>query len=566
MRRISLGLLACTAAAAGLLAWLSGFAHAADSPLAGNWKLVVMAAGQEISVWIVQVEDKDGKPQVSVVAELPNFKGTKVENVRADDKGVHFTLQASGLDFLVDAYLPAGEKKPEKLLGSVGVRGQREFIRLERSADKKIDPDKATTETPALADLRTALGAADAKERTAALKELMKKYPNSPAAYVAAQQLLSAAAKAESEADAKTATEQAIKIAATYGPETQVNAALQAARAVARSDKLTGLYVDFARQAAKALGDNDPAAVQAPVLKTLAAALKKAGKTDELKPLQARITKLDEQLDREFEKNAIPFKPEAFAGRQGKSDRVAVVELFTGAQCPPCVAADVAFDALAKTYKPADVVLLQYHLHIPGPDPMTNKDSEKRSEFYTIEGTPTLFVNGKEGPAMGGGKAQAEDRYKTARKQIDAALETNAGAKLKLTADRKGDKIDLQAEYGDLARPGENVRLRFVVVEELVRYPGGNGQRLHHHVVRALPGGVEGVALKEKAGKHAQTVSVAELEKELSGYLDDFTKKNNFAFDDQPLELKHLKAVALIQDNGTKEILQAVQVDLPAAK
>ena len=73
MRRISLGLLACTAAAAGLLAWLSGFAHAADSPLAGNWKLVVMAAGQEISVWIVQVEDKDGKPQVSVVAELPNF-------------------------------------------------------------------------------------------------------------------------------------------------------------------------------------------------------------------------------------------------------------------------------------------------------------------------------------------------------------------------------------------------------------------------------------------------------------------------------------------------------------
>ena len=52
------------------------------------------------------------------------------------------------------------------------------------------------------------------------------------------------------------------------------------------------------------------------------------------------------------------------------------MELFTGAQCPPCVAADVAFDVLEKTYKPADLVLIQYHLHIPGPDPLTNAASE----------------------------------------------------------------------------------------------------------------------------------------------------------------------------------------------
>ena len=55
--------------------------------------------------------------------------------------------------------------------------------------------------------------------------------------------------------------------------------------------------------------------------------------------------------------------------------RVVVVELFTGAECPPCVSADVAFDALLETYKPNEVVLLEYHLHIPGPDPLTNADS-----------------------------------------------------------------------------------------------------------------------------------------------------------------------------------------------
>jgi hypothetical protein len=566
MRRVLIGLLACGLAAAGSLAWWSACARAADSPLAGNWKVVVMAAGQEASVWIVQVEPKDGKADVKVVAALPNFKGTTVENVRADDKGIHFALKANGMPFLIDAYAPAGEKKPEKLLGSIGVRGQREFLRLERTADKEIDPAKATADSPALKDLQTALGAKDPKEQAAAFKEILKKYPTGPAGYIAAQQLLSGAVKAENEADARAAAEQALKIAAPHGPESQREAANQAAVALARSDKLTALRLDFARQAVKLLGDGDPASTQVPVLKTLAVALKKAGKDDELKPLQARIAKLDEQLDQEFLKNAMPFKPETFAGRKAKSDRAVLVELFTGAQCPPCVAADVAFDALLKTYKPADVVLLQYHLHIPGPDPLTNKDSEKRSEFYGVEGTPSIYLNGKDGPAMGGLQQHAEDRYKTVRKAIDTALETGAPAKLKLAAQRKGDQIDLQAEYADVAKPGENVRLRFVVVEDLVRYPGSNGQRLHHHVVRGLPGGVEGVAVKEKAGKHSQTVSVAELRKTLDAYLTGFAKDRDFFGDDRPLDLKNLKAVALLQDNTSKEVLQAVQVDIPEAR
>ena len=38
----------------------------------------------------------------------------------------------------------------------------------------------------------------------------------------------------------------------------------------------------------------------------------------------------------------------------------------------------------------------------------------------------------------------------------------------------------------DLKKTGEKVRLRFVLVEDVARYVGGNGQRLHHHVVRAL--------------------------------------------------------------------------------
>src|SRR5439155_23518517 len=129
-------------------------------------------------------------------------------------------------------------------------------------------------------------------------------------------------------------------------------------------------------------------------------------------------------------------------GRKGKSSRVAVVELFTGAQCPPCVSADIAFDAAVKTYKPADVVLLEYHLHIPGPDPLTNADSESRAGHYKVNSTPSTFVNGKLSTPHGGGKAQGEDSYGKLSKTIDEALEADEQAGLKLTAERKGDKIE----------------------------------------------------------------------------------------------------------------------------
>ena len=87
------------------------------------------------------------------------------------------------------------------------------------------------------------------------------------------------------------------------------------------------------------------------------------------------------------------------------------MELFTGAQCPPCVAADVAFDALEMAYDPKDLILSQYHMHIPGPDPLTNPASIARWDFYrekypqNVGGTPTTMFNGSRRPAAAVGWA-----------------------------------------------------------------------------------------------------------------------------------------------------------------
>src|SRR5262249_48738304 len=154
-------------------------------------------------------------------------------------------------------------------------------------------------------------------------------------------------------------------------------------------------------------------------------------------------------------------KPEPFQERQGKSSKVVLVELFTGAQCPPCVAADVAFDALLQSFQAKDVVLLQYHLHVPGPDPLTNDDSEKRARFYDVAATPTYYIDGETGPLAVGPKVAGKSRYADLRTKITDALNSDTTAQLKLSAGRKGDAIDLTAEVSGLEKPGEKLRVRF---------------------------------------------------------------------------------------------------------
>jgi hypothetical protein len=228
------------------------------------------------------------------------------------------------------------------------------------------------------------------------------------------------------------------------------------------------------------------------------------------------------------------------------------------------VAADLAFDAVEKTYRPSEVVLLQYHLHIPGPDPLTNKDTEARQMYYDeqIEGTPTAFFNGKPAAPGGGGLEDAQGKYKEYRAVIDPLLETSAKAKVQANAVRKGNRIDISAEVTDVEQQGDKVRLRLALVEDQVRYTGGNNLRFHHRVVRAMPGGVEGLALKEKSGKQSVTVNLDELRKSLSAYLDAYAERKSFPNDQRPMDFKNLSVVAFVQNDETKEILQAVQVEV----
>jgi hypothetical protein len=576
MRRSWLVGLAVLAAAAALVG-RGALAHAADSPFSGTWKLTVLSSGQEVGVCLIQISGSADKPRAKVLAGLPRspLEKATLENLAVKGQTVRFTLKGNDTDFQVQA---SARGKGQPLLGTVSVRGEIEPIQLESTEDKELDPAKAVRRMDGLKELQEAGGLKGA-ERLAKMKGLQEKYAGKPLGLLVSQFLLQTAAGEKAPADdlraadryvkdLRAAADRYVKEAAGYGPELEANAAYQVAQAVARADKASPLALEYAQKAAKLVGDGASPARTAAVLKVLARALRNAGKADEAKEVEGRLARAEDALDKEFLKTAVPFKPEAFTGRKGESTRVVLVELFTGAQCPPCVSADIAFDAALETFKPADAVFLEYHLHIPGPDPLTNADTEARMEYYgrEIEGTPTMFLDGKVTDPMGGGRQHGKARYEALRKLLEKEMETAKGANLKLTVKREGDKLNLEAQVGSLKKTGDKVRLRFVLVEDVVRYPGRNGQRLHHHVVRAFPGGAKGVALTEKSATKSATVSLGELRKGLEDYLTAANKKRPFMDDERPLRLENLKVVAFIQDDEDKSVLQAAQADVPAAK
>src|SRR5262249_1397065 len=160
--------------------------------------------------------------------------------------------------------------------------------------------------------------------------------------------------------------ERAFKAADAYGPRWQQELALRMAEALAHQPGLAAVAVEYGRRAERppAAGAGAPRRLRPPPAPPPAPnrPRKEAGARAAARRIEGESEKLDLKAYEEYARKALPFKPDAFAGRKDNSSRVVLVELFTGAQCPPCVAADLAFDALGKTYKPTEVALLQYHV------------------------------------------------------------------------------------------------------------------------------------------------------------------------------------------------------------
>ena len=406
----------------------------------------------------------------------------------------------------------------------------------------------------------------DAKSKIKLIEETIRGnhgHPNNAILY--AELLNSASAAGYEAAKVKEVVRQWTQEASEYGDEWLNTVRLRALRAIAPSKSLANITVELAQEVDKAVNEAD-LDTKVTVLTFLGRAAKESGMEKLAAEADARRMKIDHVLDQEYHAKVPPFKPAAYSGRKDvAADKTVLMELFTGAQCPPCVAADVAFDALLTTYKPAEFIGLQYHLHIPGPDPLTNGASLARQSYYEVSSTPSTFFNGKSEARGGGSMANSQAKYAEFRTIVDKALETTKGARITLSATRSGDqmKIVATAELTEKAAPENSSRkpvLRLVLTEESIHYVGGNKLRYHDHVVRALPGGAKGTELKNGKAKSDITVSLADLKGELEKYVSDFAKTTPFPNPLPEIKLDKLAVVAFVQDDGDKSVIHAVSV------
>jgi hypothetical protein len=279
------------------------------------------------------------------------------------------------------------------------------------------------------------------------------------------------------------------------------------------------------------------------------------------------IDGLDAMLDARYLKdNPNHVRVQPYTRAAARSDRVVLAELFTGAGCPPCVGADMAFDGALERYKRQDVALLVYHLHIPRPDPMTNPSTLAREKFYTIHGVPAFWIDGE---SVEGGGGTAEMAQKIYDDRVQPALEKRLAMKadlpLALQAAAIGSKVSVKVEVGKSASPAKHLKLQIALVEEQVRYAGENGVRFHPMVVRSL-GGKDALGFTVEPGKSASVEHIFDLDAIIAAnktHLDDFEAKNDnfgkFQFSQKKHEMDRarLAVVAFVQDEDTKKVLQA---------
>jgi hypothetical protein len=507
----------------------------ADAP-AGNWKLAIN--GGQI-IFLIKLEEKDGKWSGQMLeASDPGVPKVTIADVIVTPDRLRYTMRIQNQELAFDGKLPP-DPKTGKLSGSLQIRpGQMILLQMDPTKLKNFDKFEFAKERIEQST--------DGQEVADAATDLLR---------------LAGEKKVKIE-EVRGWADKANKMAGGYGPRWQRHVTMRLAKGLIAQKEFAPLAVEYARKAERLLDDSDDVTTQMQVLELVVQVLLQSGKAGDATDLQTRLAKLEEKDYPEYVKKA-PFKPELFEGRKGKSDRAVLVELFTGAECPPCVAADIAFDALDKTFKRTEVILLQYHVHIPGPDPLANAETMARLEYYgkKVEGAPAVMFNGKAGASSGGPAQAGRKKYAEFRDAIEPQLEKEAGAKIELTATRKGSEIAIKANVSDAIKTGETIRLRFMLVEERVRYSGSNGQRYHHYVVRNFPGGVRGVALTKKSLEQTATVNLDELRTKLNQYLDDFAKNEvEFPSPNRPMDMKNLHVVAVVQDDESNDILQAAEV------
>ena len=262
---------------------------------------------------------------------------------------------------------------------------------------------------------------------------------------------------------------------------------------------------------------------------------------------------------------ALPFHPPPFEAPGEWQGKAVLAELFTGSECPPCVAADFAFDALIETYPTKYLVVLVYHLPIPRYDPMMNPATQKRQEYYgkADMGTPTVFIDGVN-KVSAGGYYRYENPLKSfnsIKAKIDGLLGAPTNVVINASATLNGDKVQVDCEFSKLI-PNADYNVALVQGEEI--FQGLNTVVSHKMIVRDI-------ATANPAATSTVVFDITKGEKATNDYITNWGKTRDAAnrlrgsswpSQNYKVNRDNLKAVVFVQDKVTKQVHNSFVVDV----
>ena len=264
--------------------------------------------------------------------------------------------------------------------------------------------------------------------------------------------------------------------------------------------------------------------------------------------LRGTMDGFDAALD--AKRRELPFPVQPFSPASGWSGKAVLVELFTGSECPPCVGADLGFDGLLEAFDRKYLVILEYHLPIPGPDPLMTPASKARQEYYASRGTPTPFFDGEQKFGGGGPRAHAAAKYSEYRGEVEKRVMERPQVALEVKAVRRGGVVAVSYSF-DKVLPGSDYNA--ALVEKEVRYKGGNGIVFHKMVVRDF------LNLDPSTKPAELMIDLAKTEAASAKHLADYEKEMSFEFKEKKssLDPANLAVIFFVQDRTTKKVANA---------
>ena len=265
----------------------------------------------------------------------------------------------------------------------------------------------------------------------------------------------------------------------------------------------------------------------------------------------------------------------------------ALLELFTGSGCEPCVAPDLAVESLLATYGRQDLAVLEYDENIPRPDPLTSPASESRALLYRVGSTPEAFLDGVSLPVAGSTRGEAENVVVGFASELEDEAAQPSPLRLTLEGTELAGAITVHAAV--TLAPGATVTalparpvIHVALVQDGIRYSGENGVRFHRMVVRAMGPDTPlrlatGAApVPSQIPTPSQTLDARFDLKAVAGtlrsYLDAYEHGNDrfgqvrFRTKDLPLVPAQMGVVVWVQDAVTRRVLQAASLALPETR